>query len=364
MFIFVSLIALLIVGGIFIWTRKRTKKPDLTFTDDTGQKYFVSTAGQSAKRVADLGLDEKSPHASNLLDEKKLNLRNEAQEKINYEPNSIVDWIVDVDCYGATIPKDILWKAFQDREWADKYPGVTLYGLSHEDNQWTYVVAADVPDQFHQLKFGCRYLAMFGDTLAISKERISDYLAAIENRFKKFNIPVKVTPRIPVSEAVERAKHVIRIAEELNVDALIMLRSEGKPFNLKKCWQVLTNLGLQWGDGDLFHWNNTRSGDVFFSVWTSTSPGYFVPEMVAKNQYTIEDLVFGFSIPRQDDPVNVLLVMLDCIRYCQKELGGYMLNRYGKLTQVDDLKAYVSQTVAALDANGFRPGSEPALMTF
>ncbi len=364
MIIIISVILIFVAIVVFMWIRKRSKKFDITFEDETGAKYFVSTSGQSTKRVLDLGLDRKTFDASHLLDTTKLQLQNYDSTRTNYEPNAAVDWIIDVDVFDATVRKDLLWKAFQVEDWRKEYPATELYGFSSEENRWTFVIAGGVPEQFNKLQFGCRFLEMFDEASSVTSNRFSDYLLAIDNRFKKYNIPAALSPRIPPSEAAERAQEVIRIAEELNRDVLVMLKSEERPFNLRKCWQVLTNLGLQWGDGDLFHWNNEVSRGVFFSVWTTTSPGYFFPEDVAVNKYAVEDLVFGFSIPRNQDPEGVLLVMLDCINYCNRELGGYVLNRYGERTNITDLKDYVRQAVRELNARDFPPGSEAALRIF
>jgi FtsZ-interacting cell division protein ZipA len=70
--------------------------------------------------------------------------------------------------------------------------------------------------------------------------------------------------------------------EEFNEIAVIVLKSEHL-FNGKVAWDALQCLGLTWGDGDLFHWKNetTVTGDVLlFFVYTSTEPGYFLPERV------------------------------------------------------------------------------------
>jgi len=86
---------------------------------------------------------------------------------------------------------------------------------------------------------------------------------------------------------VERARELARSKSALNQSATLVLRAPaGNRFEGKRMWDVMLCLGLQWGDMDLFHWIN-RSGqgdDAFFSVSTSTSPGYFLPEAIAADQ--------------------------------------------------------------------------------
>ena len=128
----------------------------------------------------------------------------------------------------------------------------------------------------------------------------------------------------------------------------------------------MQSLGLRWGDGDLFHWNNNSDygSDQHFSVWTSTEPGYFFPEEIKNGKMNPNNLIFGFSIPRSADPVNIYQTMINSIKYCQNRLGGQIITAYGE--PFDELleKKELNELVDQMKTNGIIPGSDDALMLF
>ncbi|RFZ82900.1 hypothetical protein DYU05_12130 [Mucilaginibacter terrenus] len=153
---------------------------------------------------------------------------------------------------------------------------------------------------------------------------------------------------------------------ELDQDIIIVLKSDTK-FDGKKVWDVLQSVGLKWGDGDLFHWGNPNQNygdDALFSVWTTTDPGYFLPESIKQGQMNPDDLVFGFSVPRSADPENVFKVMTAAVKYCQKRLGGKMLD--ANMHPLDELSASMNLNVliTELKSKGIVPGSTPALLSY
>ena len=102
-------------------------------------------------------------------------------------------------------------------------------------------------------------------------------------RYPKFNIrrdiPLK---QIRFTEEclrdVIKSRTSLQIRETVAADAtLILAAPNADPFAGEQVWDVMYSLGLRWGDMDIFHWeNHTEEGDdYFFSVWTTTEPGYF-----------------------------------------------------------------------------------------
>jgi cell division protein ZipA len=159
---------------------------------------------------------------------------------------------------------------------------------------------------------------------------------------------------------------LVELNHKFDVSAILVL-SNDKPMDGKLVWDVLQSVGLKWGDGDLFHWNNTKGDfgdDAFFSVWTTTTPGYFLPESIKSGQMNPQNLVFGFSIPRSADPKNVFSVMLEAVNYCHKRLGGKVLNDNGLPLDETSAKDNVSAIVSKMNAQGLVPGSDQALTMF
>ena len=153
-----------------------------------------------------------------------------------------------------------------------------------------------------------------------------------------------------------------KIVEECNRDVTLVLRApEGKQFSGREVWDVMLCLGLDYGDGDLFHWiNNSDFGDDhFFTIQTSTPPGYFVPQRISSGDGDVDDLMFSFSIPRSADPVAVFDSMLSAVQYAQKRLGGEITLRSGEPFDRTAERAKVEEIVEKLNEAGFVPG-EPA----
>lgn len=157
--------------------------------------------------------------------------------------------------------------------------------------------------------------------------------------------------------------HPVLAAE---VEALVLLKGD-RPFNGMDAWDALLCTGLKWGDGDLFHWENDKNApgdEALFSVATNTEPGYFLPEEVKSGKMNPEDLMFAFAIGRSRDPENVFKAMLKAAKYCQKRLGGRLLDKFNKPFDEDKELRNLQKTVRKMKSQGMAPGSEAALKSF
>lgn len=125
-------------------------------------------------------------------------------------------------------------------------------------------------------------------------------------------------------------------------------------------------LGLKWGDMDCFHWENpTKEGDsYFFSVGTSTPPGYFLPDEIAAGRVQVDDLIFVFSIPRCRAPLKVFEAMVKAVEYSQKRLGGEINDESGKRAKIDELRKRIVDTERQLREAGFAPGAHDTMRLF
>jgi len=154
--------------------------------------------------------------------------------------------------------------------------------------------------------------------------------------------------------------------DEFNQGALVILKCD-TPLKGELVWDVLQSVGLKWGDGDLFHWENHNhdyGDDQFFSVWTTTNPGYFLPESIKNGQMNPGDLLFGFSVPRNADPQNVFSVMIEAVKYCRKRLGGKILNKNLQPFNEDSAKKDLALLIVKMKNKGIVPGSDKALMMY
>ncbi len=77
-----------------------------------------------------------------------------------------------------------------------------------------------------------------------------------------------------------------------------------------------------------------------------------------------ENIVFGFSIPRSADPQNIFDIMSQAATYCQKRLGGKLLDKNGQLFNVETENKSLMEIVTKMKNNGIEPGSDKALQMF
>lgn len=183
-------------------------------------------------------------------------------------------------------------------------------------------------------------------------------------RCSKWNTWAVFVTVLPITP-IEKAKQLVATNHAFNRDAIIILKADHF-FKGVDAWDALLSVGLNWGDGDLFHWNNAGNygHDQYFSVWTTTSPGYLFPEHIKSGQLNPNDLVFGFSIPRSADPLNIFEIMIDAVTYCQQRLGGCIVDREGNAFDTKKEKEQLKELVTDMQKQGVIPGSLKALSRF
>lgn len=331
------------------------------------EEMVLVPSSVSAERVKNLGLPESgSEDVSHLLVPPPNLPKVEFTEQRDYRPVDAVEWVIDIEFEGSPILDATAISNVFDAAWLKSNGQPTIYGWSPEINHWTYLISADAPKTFTNLAFGWPLFKSYDEDFRITSAELERYLIETQNSAKRLGSPKVKANRS--SAVAGRLSELIRDAvDECNRDVVIVLRSpRGKSFDGKDVWDVMACLGLRWGDGDLFHWHN-ESGfgdDMFFSVETTTSPGYFLPEHIAAGRTRFNDLVFGYSIPRSAEPLAALDSMLKAVSYAKQRLGGELQDRNGLPLNEDDLKSEVKTTVEQLKAAGFKPGEDATLHVF
>ncbi|HZO13651.1 MAG TPA: cell division protein ZipA C-terminal FtsZ-binding domain-containing protein [Polyangiaceae bacterium] len=173
-------------------------------------------------------------------------------------------------------------------------------------------------------------------------------------------------PRIDVEMAVAQATRIAQVYDRYEEERVrIVLAADGDDlFDGEQIWDVMSCLGLRWGDMDLFHWENrdqSHGDDHLFSVETSSGEGYFLPEEIAAGETHVEDLVFSFGIPRNADPLITYSAMVAAARYAQQRLGGTLYGSDGEPLDVERETARVRACVDELTSAGFPPGEDRTL---
>lgn len=290
----------------------------------------------------------------------------EFTEDRDYRPDDAVEWIIDIEFEGnPTFEVTAISKVF-DAAWLEANGQPTIYGWSPEINRWTYLISADGPKTFAKLAFGWQLIKTYDEDFRITAAELERYLFETQSRAKQLGSPVLKTNRSPAG--ADRLSGLIREAvDECDRNIVIVLKApNGKPYDGKDVWDVMACLGLLWGDGDLFHWHNKSDfgADMFFSVETTTPPGYFIPKRIAEGTTRFDDLVFSYSIPRSPSPGVVLDSMLRATSYAQKRLGGELLDHAGMPLDENKLRSDVKTVVEQLNAAGFKPGEGGTLRIF
>jgi cell division protein ZipA len=341
----------------FLWRKPPLQPP---------RGYFISTVSESNERIRRLGLpvgDEE------ILDRNKLTIPEQrsmlpvGDEEIKPYPD--LEWIIDVEeSSGGYFSKSELVRAF-DKDWRMHYSAATVYGYRLTENRWSYLSYSDAPERYGRLQVGVSLLGVFEGKEVVS-ERLTAYVTGLSETMKKRGLKFAIRETEPVSAALEKAIRLLEIRQELGKDFYVILRSPGD-FAGMRVWQVLTDAGLHWGDGDLFHWDNHNRyyGDKsLLSVWTSSQPGYFFPEAVKAGKHHFRDLRFGFVIARNADPKGVFETLVAVVEYCQGRLGGVILDRDGLPFEPEKGRMEVQRVIEGLKEHGIVPGETRALRIF
>lgn len=355
----IIVIGTLIFGGIIYYAISSNNKSN-------ENDMFITTQGQSSDRIKNLGLDEPTEDVSHILEKVKLNYpQGRLAKKEEYKANPKREWIIDlIPINGENFNKEDFDEMF-DYEWRSNFRS-TIFGFSPEENRWTYANAGGTPDIYSKLQVAVDVQRVYNDGQDYSPEKLGRYLFELEKRIKDYPTPLKIETSESIEDAILKAKKLVSLYQEFNFDAIIILQAKNK-FKGMEFWDALLSVGLKWGNMDLFHWNNYESdfgNDQHFSVWTSTNPGFFFPEEIKNGNMNPENLIFGFSVPRSADPINIQKVMIEVVKYCKKRLGGEILDSNGNKFNEEKETLHMIEFVNKMKGKGLIPGSEDALRMF
>lgn len=330
------------------------------------EDYFISTEGETNERVKSLSLDKPSEDASYILDTSKLVFPKTKQsyEQMEYKADPELEWIINLNPKnGLAVTKTELYKLF-DLEWRSNFSS-EIYGYSPKENRWTYAMTGDSLETFSKIQVAINLLEGYDEGQRYDQQKLEKYVTELKKRIEFYPGKFDIKSTESTDQAIRKAKGLIELNDAFNQYAIIVLRGN-KPFKGTDAWDGLLSVGLKWGDGDLFHWENREyfGHDQHFSVWTTTDPGYFLPESIKDGQMNPTDLVFGFSIPRSADPKNIFDAMVNTAKYCQKRLGGTILDEDSQPFNEENERKSIADLIHKMQSKGIVPGSDKALVTF
>jgi len=379
----VVLILALLIAGVLLYQRamqneqavlsQEEQSPDGSAVEEVevgGEKMVLVPSSQSNARVNATGLgSEGSEDMRHLLETptRTKEVKAVASGK-GYRPDDAIDWIVDIEFDGSpTLQRTAILEIFSS-EWLKNNGNPDIYGWSPEDKQWTFLRAGGVPETYTKIALGWSLFdPLDQETFVATVEDLNAHKDSVSEVAKSFGAAALHWNRSP-DEAVKVATSINRAVESCDRNVVVVLAApDGKTFAGREIWDVMLCIGLRWGDMDLFHWENANGlvgDDFYFSVWTSTAPGYFLPEEIAAGRVQVQNLVFGYSIPRSADPKSVFKSMMKAVKYAQQRLGGEILDRQGQPLNESAFAEEIEGTVQELTDAGFTPGEGMTLRVF
>src|SRR5438445_7756695 len=219
--------------------------------------YFISTSGQTQQRIDKLGLTTPSEDASHILSSSRLTFPPSTSYDREYKGNPDLAWLIDIfPPANGKFDKDRLWKIF-DRDWRQSHPGFELYGHGTDDHLWTYVIAGNTPESYDQLQSGWPLVKRY-----IPEDRQEVMSVSTLTKFRK-DLIEKLNKHFPgatlqdsedIPTAIGKAEELAVIQKRFGRDSILILKSDSL-YPGRLAWDALISVGLQWGDGDLFHWD-------------------------------------------------------------------------------------------------------------
>ncbi len=338
-----------------------SNNPPVRFGD-----LVLSPASESKGRAALLPTkpSEDARHVLGTIQIEKTNLPTEGKD---YLPESAVSWVLDIRFEDAPELDPRKVDAEFDKEWRKSFGGFTSYGRDIDTGKWTFLVSSNGPKRVDQIKFAFDYVDVLDDMATIpSRQQYEERIQQVQKRVARFgraNISPSLSPEM-ASKRSEKLRGLKRTAD-LNI-VLVLKAPPGRQFEGRKVWDAMLCLGLEWGDMDCFHWKNESEvgGDFFFSVETTTEPGYFLPEEVAADRVSVDDLVFVFSVPRSADPIKVFDAMTRAVEYCKGRMGGTIMDSQGTKADIGVMRKQIERILETLRIEGFKPGASATLQLF
>lgn len=127
------------------------------------------------------------------------------------------------------------------------------------------------------------------------------------------------------AEETEQADHQSTPNTEPQMMMLYVVAPEGQAFNGLNVVHQLDNLGLQYGEYQIFHRHlDLSDSPVLFSVANMMQPGIF--DLNTIEQFSTIGLVFFMHLPSPSNDLANLRIMISTADSLAQSLGGFVLN--------------------------------------
>jgi hypothetical protein len=271
----------------------------------------------------------------------------------DYGPDPIAEFSLTADAKGVFAPVAIGGALTPDlrRDFATP----TFY-VRTPAGRATFMQSADAPSQAVAVIAGWRLDDQSDvDRVAAGAEKLGNWLMSRDEGFPSWRID-----RSEIAARHERARRILSVGPD-HVSVVVWPKRENDRFDGKKVWRTLHSMGLQWGDGDQFHWNDsTGQTDYLFSAEVDDGElGYALPERISVGQQHFDVIRFGFTVPRTPFPLHVLGQMISAAQATALELDGQIAPCIDGVvvSRTEELALVVQKAVDELASLGVKPGS-------
>ncbi len=275
-----------------------------------------------------------------------------------YEPGPPLDFVIDLKLPEPTRRSALLARFPQAWFAAHGFP--ELRGRIAGEGRWVSVgtPVAQLPDRLYdQARFVVRLVPRpGGKARSWSAAALEGLVEDVRRAAPELGAAARSDARALVTGLEELAG--VREAHARGIE--VKLVADGG-FDGLAVWEAMRELGLRWGNGDIFHL--TAGGAAVFEVITSSAPGYFIPEVLALG-CSYADLHFSFVLPRSPDPEAAFETMLAAVQRAQRKLGGTIARFDGAPLDEEAVRAEVHRLAEAMREAGWPPGTPRTLQLF
>lgn len=346
------------------WIKKRLAK---AASADTGSRrigvgdMYLSTASESLARAeaAIPGTRKIKPFLELIPPPIDPELVSCGEDQRDYGPDEVAEYSLEAaskQVFASTTVSDALTRDLR------MHFALPTFFVRTPAGRITYMESAEAPSAAVAILAGWR----LGDEkrqareIAAGAAALSEWLCARPESFDAWRVDAEA-----LSSQHERAVRIMTVAPD-RIEIVLWPGSGAGRFDGKKVWRTLHALGLQWGDGDQFHWSDpTNQTDFLFSADVDDGEyGYALPEEIAAGRQHFDVIRFGFTVPRSPHPHHVLQEMVRAVTVAAVELNGRAMPLIDgvEAKNVGELAAAVDGVLSQLGACGVKAGSHSVCM--
>jgi len=279
--------------------------------------------------------------------------RNVDDDARDYGPDPIAEFSLTTDAKDVFAPAAI--GAALTSDLRRDFDRPTFY-VRTPSGRVTFMQSSDAPSQAVALIAGWPLREDSDvDRLTAGAEHLGRWLTSRPEGFSFWRVD-----RTEIAARHAQARRILSVAPD-HVSIVIWPKKDGDRFDGKKVWGTLHAIGLQWGDGDQFHWNDqTGQTDYLFSAEVDDGElGYALPERISVGQQHFEVIRFGFTVPRTPAPLHVLKQMISAVQATSLELDGQIAPCVDGVvvSGIEELASSVQKAVDELASINVKPGS-------